>query len=366
MTTPVRLAYFITPHGFGHAARAAAVMVAVQEIDPTVQFDIFTQVPRWFFQDSLLQGAHYYHLCTDIGLVQTTSLRFDLSATVRRLDTFLPFHPALVTTLAALLRSTSCALVLCDIAPLGIVAARAAGMPSVLVENFTWDWIYQGYVQEEPRLARHIAYLQSVFAAADYHIQTEPVCCPCAADLTSAPVSRTPQRSVAQTRARLGIPMETQAVLLTMGGVPEPYAFLSQLSDYGDTAFVVIGAEDTPEPHDNVVCLAHRSAIFPPDLIYACDATVSKVGYSTLAEAYHAGVPLGYVVRQQFRETPVLASFITTHMRGLAITEPEFYSGTWLSRLPDLLALPREAPRERRGAAQIARFVYELVRGVPG
>ena len=37
----MRIAYFVTPHGFGHAARAAAVMVALQEIDLTIQFDIF-------------------------------------------------------------------------------------------------------------------------------------------------------------------------------------------------------------------------------------------------------------------------------------------------------------------------------------
>ena len=365
MTTPVRLAYFITPHGFGHAARAAAIMVALQELDPTIQFDIFTQVPRWFFQNSLVQNFRYYHVCTDIGLVQTTSLREDLPATVQRLETFLPFDPALVTTLAALLRSASCVLVLCDIAPLGIVAGRAAGRPSVLVENFTWDWIYQGYVQEEPRLVKHIAYLRTVFTAADYHIQTEPVCCPCPADLTSLPVSRKPQRSAQQTRARLGIPIPAQAVLLTMGGVPEPYAFLSQLQHCHDIAFVVLGAGDALEKRDNVVLLPHRPEVFPPDLVYACDAVVSKAGYSILAEAYHAGVPFGYVVRQRFREAPVLASYIMAHMRGLAIAEPEFYSAAWLARLPDLLALPCQPQRETRGAEQIARFVYGLVRGGP-
>ena len=69
MTTPVRIAYFITPHGFGHAARAAAVMVALQAIDPALQFDIFTQVPHRFFQDSLL-GVHTYqteHACEVVG-----------------------------------------------------------------------------------------------------------------------------------------------------------------------------------------------------------------------------------------------------------------------------------------------------------
>lgn len=71
----MRITYFVTPHGFGHAARAAAVMVALQEIDPAIQFDIFTQVPRWFFQDSLVRNEHYYDVRTDVGVVQATSLQ---------------------------------------------------------------------------------------------------------------------------------------------------------------------------------------------------------------------------------------------------------------------------------------------------
>src|SRR6266705_6379839 len=209
----MRIAYFVTPHGFGHAARASAVMVALQEIDPDIQFDIFTQVPHWFFQDSLVRDGRYYHVCTDIGLVQTTSLHEDLPATVRRLDRFFPCDGALVTTLAALLRSTACALVLCDIAPLGLVAARAAGVPAVLIESFTWDWIYQGYVQEEAILTRHIAYLQPIFASANFHVQMEPVCRPRPADLTALPVSRQPQRSRQQTRAQLCLHSQAPAWL---------------------------------------------------------------------------------------------------------------------------------------------------------
>ena len=87
---------------------------------------------------------------------------------------------------------------------------------------------------------------------------------------------------------------------------------------------------------------------------------MSKTGYSTLAEVYHAGVPFGYVVRQRFREGPVLDAYITAHMSGRAITELEFHSGAWLSCLPEILALPRQPQRETCGAAQIAHFVYGL------
>ena len=136
-----RLAYFISPHGFGHAARAASVIEAIYEIETSIRFEIFTRVPSWFFQDSLSAPFTYHSLLTDIGMVQKTPLREDLGKTIQHLDDFLPFEPTLINYLARQLNRLKCELVICDIAPMGIVAAQHAAIPSVLVENFTWDWV---------------------------------------------------------------------------------------------------------------------------------------------------------------------------------------------------------------------------------
>ncbi|NIP24437.1 MAG: hypothetical protein GWO38_11610, partial [Phycisphaerae bacterium] len=82
-----------------------------------------------------------HYMLTDIGLVQQTPFEADLAATVRALKQFLPFDPAQIATRAAELRQQHCVLVVCDIAPLGIRIAQKAGVPSVLIENFTWDWL---------------------------------------------------------------------------------------------------------------------------------------------------------------------------------------------------------------------------------
>ena len=68
------IAYFISPHGYGHAARAAGVMEAVHELNPSIRFEIFTKVPSWFFDDSSSGNFGYHSLLTDIGLVQRTPL----------------------------------------------------------------------------------------------------------------------------------------------------------------------------------------------------------------------------------------------------------------------------------------------------
>ncbi len=358
----MNIAFFISPHGFGHAARACAVMATLHAIDPAFHFDIFTRVPSWFFDDSIRGKFAYHSLLTDIGLVQDSPLIEDLSRTVKRLDEFLPFEADRVARLAARVRKLECECVICDIAPLGIAVARAAGVPSVLVENFTWDWIYRGYTRDEPRLESHAAYLDRIFKSADYHIQTEPVCRYDDADLVTPPVSRAPRRSRAATRARLGIPRGAPVVLITMGGVPGRYEFLDSLQTQRDIYFVIPGAAPQVQTRGNVRLLPNRSAFFHPDLVNAVDVVVGKLGYSTVAEVYRAGIPLIYVARSRFRESRALAPFVRQEMRGLEIGEAEWNDGRWLRHLPRALALPRIERRRQDGARQAARFIARLVR----
>ena len=116
------IAYFISPHGFGHAARAAAVMEALYEIESSIRFEIFTKVPALFFEDSL-EAPHTYHsVLTDIGLVQKTSLNVDLDETLRNLNSFYPFKSLQINRMAQQLKTLNCDLIICDIAPMGLVA----------------------------------------------------------------------------------------------------------------------------------------------------------------------------------------------------------------------------------------------------
>lgn len=358
---PHKIAYFISPHGYGHAARASAVMAAIQMRDASIQFEIFTRVPRWFFAESLAGPFGYHALLTDIGLVQKTSLEEDLPETIRRLDDFLPFNPQQINNLARQVNRLECSLVMCDIAPMGIAVAKAAGVPSVLVENFTWDWIYQGYTSHRKQLQPHIDYLQPLFATADYHIQTEPVCLPRPADLTTTPIGRKVRNTAGQIRARLGLSNGAKMVMMTMGGMNWDYSFLERLERLGDIYLVAAGNSGQTEHRGNLISLARNSGIFHPDLVNASSAIIGKTGYSTLAEVYQAGIPFGYISRQMFREAPVLETFIQTRMAGLPFTEAQLQNGDWLRKVPELLALPRTPPPSANGAGQVARFICNLL-----
>lgn len=362
-----RIAFFISPHGFGHASRAGAIMAAMHKSAPLIRFEIFTKVPSWFFQDSIPGPFAYHSLLTDIGLVQKTSLHEDIDSTVQSLDDFLPFNDSQIAYISQLVRGLKCELVICDIAPMGIAVAREAGIPSVLIENFTWDWIYQGY-KDHDQIKKHVSYLGSLFHKADFHIQTEPVCLYHKADLITSPVSRKIRYPRDHIRKKLSIPDHKKAVMITMGGIQNfhsvpgsgPGEIARKLAKERNVHFIIPGAAQSVQIRDNVICLPHKSDFFHPDLVNACDAVIGKVGYSTLAEVYQAGVPFGYISRPTFPESDMLVRFIEKNMPGLPIEESEYHSGTWISHVKNLVSMSRFQRSGVNGAEEAADFILAI------
>ena len=334
-------------------------MEALSAIDPRFHFDIFTTVPDWFFEQCHSFTFKYHHMPTDIGLVQQTPFQADLTATVQALKQFLPFDPAQIVSRAEQLRQQNCELVVCDIAPLGIRIAQKAGVPSVLIENFTWPWLYQGY--NDTKLNEFNPYLQAACVDANYHIQTQPICQSTDADFLAAPASRKIKRPSGVIRSNLGLSDSLKVVMVTAGGAPKNFRFIDKLKRVKDTHFIVPGAADIETRLDNLILLPENSAYFHPDLINAANAVVGKVGYSTIAEIYQAGVPFGYVARPGNREMQPLVDFIEKQMSGLAIAESEFHNGTFTEHLDELLKIPGTAGNRPNGADQIAGFITDVL-----
>ena len=204
LRVPTRIAFIVSPHGFGHAARAAAVIEALHRVRPDVRPQIFTRVPTWFWEDSLTGEFDYHDALTDVGMVQKSPIEEDPAATLSALEAIRPLEAA-ARGLASDLERLGCELVVCDISPLGLAAAKQAGIPSILVESFTWDWIYEPYFEAEPGLREVAREMGELFDGADLRIQTEPVGRPFPGAWVVPPVSRRSRASAEEVRDRLGL-----------------------------------------------------------------------------------------------------------------------------------------------------------------
>ena len=111
---PIHIAAFISSHGFGHASRLSAIIESITWKNPAVKISIFTETPRWVFEDSLSCPFAYQKARTDVGIVQLTPIEMDIPGTLRKLETFIAELPLNADMIAEKLRKEAVDFVVAD------------------------------------------------------------------------------------------------------------------------------------------------------------------------------------------------------------------------------------------------------------
>lgn len=360
MPVVLKIAWFVSPHGFGHAARACAVMDEVFRQKPDAVFEIFTTVPEWFFSASLSASFHYHACRCDVGLVQRSALEEDLEATVKRLNEVDLLAEATVGALSQKILNLGCRAVVADIAPQGLAVARTAGLPSILVENFTWDWIYRAYAGRWPAINHWADKFEAEFSQCDLRIQAEPWCLPVDGAVQVPPISRRPGNGREAIRNELGIEGEHPMLLVSMGGIPWRYSGLEKMAEAQGLTIVIPGGGTTEARRGSLIVLPHHSRFHHPDMVHAADGVLAKLGYSTVAEVWSAGCSLGWIGRPTFPESAKMARWVRRHLGGIEISQDELIEGSWVERLDEIVSSTGPRAHRRGGAFGAAKALLEV------
>ena len=328
------VAFFISGHGYGHAARSCAVMEAMYNRNADVMFHIFTDANRDFFEESLPFPFQYYPVQTDVGMVQNSPFEADMEATLAALDSFLPLDDR-ARELASEMHQLQCKAVVSDISPLGLQAAKKAHLPSFLLENFTWEWIYEEYTEQWPQFHPYITSLRNIYEDEHFtRLRAIPNAQPGREGIPIEPISRGTRSSPEDIKTQLGLAGEKRPiVLITVGGIQEKHHFLDHLEEKQDFFFLIPGQSEKITQSNNILSLPHHSDFHHPDLVNAAELVVGKLGYSTLSEAHNMKKPFLFVKRSRFKETPVMEQFVMNNMAARGITDAEFRNGSWLQSL---------------------------------
>ena len=357
----MKIAYFISSHGFGHASRAIAVMEALSFYDPEIYFEIFTGTQEWLFRDAGLRNYTYHPGAVDVGLVQLTPMDHDLPRSVETISAYLDSIPERSDQLAAEIQKLGVEKVICDISPLGIITGKKAGLPTYLFENFTWDWIYELYEEECPEFRQINEQLREIFIQADFRMQSEPLCDPLpTADILIPPASRKPHHTAAEFRASLGIPDAHRIGLISMGGIPENLDFAVNSHIPDNLTLLLPGTFEKMEKIGNKILLPHHSDCYHPDMVQASDFIIGKAGYSTIAEVCNAGAAYGFISRANFRESDVTADFLRRRPNTLEIAQERFEAFTLDEEINKLLELGRIPPQPVNGSRIAAEFILGI------
>ena len=147
-------------------------------------------------------------------------------------------------------------MVLADIPPLAFDAAAEAGVPSVGLGNFSWDWIYAHLARRVPAFREPSDVAREAYSKADLLLEL-----PFAGDLSAFPrreripmVARPQRRPRAETRRALGLADGEVAVLLSFGGIGFLGFDPSVLA--GLREFVFLLETEPADPPANVMALS--------------------------------------------------------------------------------------------------------------
>jgi len=327
---------FITSHGFGHATRTCAVLNEISKVQ-SFDFVIFSTLPQWFFSQNLnFKNFESVSIKTDVGLVQKTPFDHDLDQTFLELQEFLSFKNSNFNKAFELSKEKKFDLIICDISPLGIEVAIRLGIPSVLIENFTWDWIYQEFLEINSGWAEIVEKTSESYGKANLHIQTKPFCSENIDSLKIPPISRPVLKNPYQIKKSLGCDQDSRLILLTTGGITTQFDFTPKLKIHSDYTFIVSGDFKEIIRDQNIISLPMNFHEHYPDIVNASSLVVGKVGYGTLSECWLTNTPLIGCYRDNFRESVVLRDFATKNLTHSEISIVDFERMNWIFEIQNI------------------------------
>jgi hypothetical protein len=354
----------ITNHGFGHAARTAAVVGKVQELLPAVQLIIATTAPRWLIASYVTGEFVHRFLGHDVGVIQADSLQMDLPGTLLAWQNILDRQTDIVRTESAFLRQAGVDLVFADIPPLAPLIAHEAGVPCWAAGNFGWDFIYQDWASFAPLTA----WIGDCYGQCDRLFRL-----PLAESLDRFPVIEnvgltggTPRYEIDELRQDLGLEQSVErTVLMVFGGLGVqniPYENVGlfphwQFLTFDKAAPILPNLRCIPDPSHANVPRRYR----PVDIFPLCDLVVSKPGYTTYAEAMMADLPVATITRSGFAESAIIQTGLQDYSYHQIIEPGDFFAENW-NFLNESLLPPRSGhglPQD--GTAKIAQSIVDFL-----
>ena len=352
----------ISSHGYGHAAQVVPVLNELGRQVPGLRAMLRTQVPSSFFANRLTLPYQLSLMPQDVGCIQEDPLTIDIDRTWLE---HVRFHGSWEDRLGAeveALRAANPALVLSDIAPLAIAAARQAGIRAMALGSLSWDVILEPYLSRDARArqeqGRLLAQIRQAYGGAELMIRLSPglpmPAFPVVKDIGPIINPVMPQR--AALREALGATAQDRIALVAFGGIPLTALPIARMEAMDGWRFLVSG----PVPDG---CRRTRSAEGLPFSFGAAmisgDVILTKPGYSTIVEAVRHRVPVCYVRRYNFADEQGLVDYLHRYGRGTELGRDAFLAGQWEDGLTSALHLPpaSEVAPEPNGAAEAASLL---------
>lgn len=350
------IAYYITAHGYGHGARSCDILRQIHRRAPRQPIWITTDLPHEFLRSRLrdCDNLIYRRGASDVGLVQSDSIRADLAQTLDALGELDARWDALLAREQLFLKSENVGLVVADIPAIPLAAAQLNGVSNVAIGNFSWDWIYAEYAREDRRWNHFVNKFRAVYERTDLLLRLpfSPAMSPFPHQKTIPLLASpgTPRRD--KLAALAGLDGDKPWILLSFTSLALPPHALDRIDALSrDYEFLCV--EPLRYERSSIRSI-NREMVSFSDVLASCDAVISKPGFGLVSECIVNHKPLIYSDRGDFAEYPYLVRGIRRYLKNHFLPSQQLYAG-------DFKAALRAIERADHPAEHLAKNGAELV-----
>jgi len=353
--------YYITGHGYGHSTRSIELIKTLLRKNSDLFFQIRTDAPKWLFELNLDSNYEFHNVKLDVGAVQETSFHIDKQKTFEEVTNLYQQKEEIVKRESAFAAQAGANLIIADIPPLAFDIAKAAGIPGIGLANFSWDWIYQDYIDVIPEFDSLIQQIRSSYNKADLLLRLpfygdmsafpKITDIPLIARRAELPKERVLQLLEVDSRKR------DKLVLLAFRTNDLKEVDFEKIESLQGFEFITLGLSKT---YENCIDIPANFIRFP-NLLDACDAAISKPGYGLVAEIIANQTPLLYTSRTDFVEYEVLVQGLKEFAVAKELPREDFFAGNWQEHLEALLQKPANWKQIELNGAEIAAVIISTI-----
>ena len=331
----------ITAHGLGHLAQTAPVVEALRARLPGLRLTIRSALPKPRLEQRMATGFSYVNESRDFGFVMDNAVDIDLAASAQAYRDFHHHWRQRVADEAEWLKEHRVDAVLSNVAYLPLAAAARAGLPSAGLCSLNWADLFNHYFAGETWAAKIHDEMSSAYRAADLFLRVSPGLPMEALERRRdiGPIASLGRRDRAVLSRKLGLDETSRWVLLAMGGM-EFRLPVERWPCVPGITWLVPDAWRTER--EDVRAFDHGDSTFA-DVLASSDAVITKPGYGTFVEAACGGVPILYLQRDDWPETPYLAAWLARNARSRELTRERLVNGDFIDDLRLLWLEPRPA-----------------------
>ena len=351
MHNPPHLVVSISGHGFGHVAQAAPILNLLHERIPQLRITVRSSVVAGHLRSRIHVPFTHLNSEGDIGMLMSSALDVCVEESRAAYRKFHANWDKRVAEEAQTLRELKADFVLSNVGYLPLAGARLAGIPNAALCSLNWADIYRHYCGDDAIAAQ----IHACYAEADAFLRATP-----GMSMTSLPnlISVAPIAAVGTNRRdeldhRLKLLPVEKLVLTSLGGVASRLPIECWPRIDGVRYLI---QKSWQAHHPDAIVFESLQMDFS-DLFASSDALICKPGYGSFVEAACSGVPVLYVNRPDWPESPALNEWLQQHNRCREVPRPALERGNIAAELDELWNTPRAPLVVPEGAGQVADWL---------